>query len=319
VLARLVTLEADVAAALGRLAERDFVYLERTWPEEEYSFKHVLTQQAVYGTLLAGRKTQLHRQAGEAIEALYADSLAEHYDGLAHHYDRGDGGEKAVEYLLKAGEKARRAYLNDEAISYYERALARCDQVLPSAGPSEGCAAARLEALTGLGKVHFLVGRFVEAEGWLRKAISLGRELGLAPDRLARFYFWLGDALFWQYRWPEVVALGKEGLDLLKGDHESAEAAFMNALVATSSNMLGYHEQTRESALRIVRFLDRLPYEEELRPAFSAVANLYAELEKRRTKQSVGSRSSKRTASDTTTSGQSHGRQGIGSDHAAHR
>ena len=113
------------AAALDRLTERDFVYLERSWPEAEYSFKHVLTQEAVYGTLLAGRKTQLHRQAGEAMEALDADSLAEHYEALAHHYDRGDAGEKAVEYLLKAGEKARRAYLNDEAIGYFERALAR--------------------------------------------------------------------------------------------------------------------------------------------------------------------------------------------------
>ena len=82
----------------------------------------MLTQEAVYGTLLAGRKTQLHRQAGEAIEALYADSLAEHYEALAHHYDRSDANDKAVEYLLKAGEKARRAYLSDEAIGYFERA-----------------------------------------------------------------------------------------------------------------------------------------------------------------------------------------------------
>ena len=100
----------ELDAALERLAERDFVYLERTWPEAEVSFKHVLTQEAVYGTLLAGRKTQLHRQAGEAIETRYADNLAEHYEALAYHYDRGDGGEKAVEYLLKAGRRHGAAY-----------------------------------------------------------------------------------------------------------------------------------------------------------------------------------------------------------------
>ena len=88
----------NTAAALDRLAERDFVYLERSWREAEYSFKHVLTQEAVYGTLLADRKTQLHRQAAEAIEALYADSLMEHYEALAHHYDRGDANDKAIEY-----------------------------------------------------------------------------------------------------------------------------------------------------------------------------------------------------------------------------
>ena len=68
-------------------------------------------------------RTQLHRQAAEAIESLYADSLTEHYEALAHHYDRSDANDKAVEYLLKAGEKARRAYLSDEAVGYFERAL----------------------------------------------------------------------------------------------------------------------------------------------------------------------------------------------------
>jgi DNA-binding SARP family transcriptional activator/class 3 adenylate cyclase/regulation of enolase protein 1 (concanavalin A-like superfamily) len=271
VLARLLPSEVNLDAVLDRLAERDFVYLERSWPEPEYSFKHVLTQQAVYGMLLAGRKAQLHRRAGEAIESLYADSLAEHYEALAHHYDRGDAGEKAIEYLLKAGEKARRAYLNDEAIAYFERALARCEQAASAGGPGVGCAAARLEALTGLGKVHFLVGRFVDAERWLRQAISLGRELGLASVPLVQLSFWLGDSLYWQGRQIEQGQVGEEGLALLGDATESVETATMSYFVAIGLRFAGEEEKFWERIARISQYVGDLPYREELRTVYSGV------------------------------------------------
>ena len=70
-----------------------------------------------------------HQQVGEAIEALYQDGLEEYYEQLAYHYERSAADEKAVEYLLKAGEKARRAYLNEEAIGYFQRALERLDRL----------------------------------------------------------------------------------------------------------------------------------------------------------------------------------------------
>lgn len=275
VLARLIPSEVNLDAALDRLAERDFVYLERSWPEPEYSFKHVLTQQAVYGTLLAGRKADLHQRAGAAIETLYAESLAEHYEALAHHYDRGDAGEKAVEYLLKAGEKARRAYLNDEAIATFERALARCDLPTLVPPPSQGreeTNVARLEALTGLGKVHFLVGRFGEAEGRLRKAISLGRELGLAPTQLVQLYFWLGDSLYWQSRQQEQGQVGEDGLALLGDATESVEAATMSYFAAIGWRFAGEEARFWEGIARISRYVGRLPYREELRTVYAGIA-----------------------------------------------
>ena len=179
VLARLVAPELNLEAALDRLAERDFVYLERSWPEAEYSFKHVLTQEAVYGTLLAGRKTQLHRQAGEAIEALYADSLAEHYEALAHHYDRGDANDKAVEYLLKAGEKARRARISTMRPSATSsgRWRAASKPYLP-AGQGEGCAAARLEALDRAGQGAFPGRPFRRGGGVAAPGDQLGARAG---------------------------------------------------------------------------------------------------------------------------------------------
>src|SRR5207247_2465459 len=112
-------------ACLWELEEQELIYQERVVPEEEYSFKHVLTQETIYNSILRRQRPLLHQQVGEAIEALYPGGLEEHVEQLAYHYERSGADEKAVEYLLKAGEKARRAYLNEEAIGYFQRALER--------------------------------------------------------------------------------------------------------------------------------------------------------------------------------------------------
>src|SRR5262249_894109 len=146
-----------VSEGLRELEAQRLIYPERLLPEPEYSFQHVLTQGAVYQSIPAPRRADLHRQAGAAIEAVYTAALAEEYEALAYHYERSPDDVKAVEYLLKAGEKARRAYLNEAAIGYFQRALGRLD------GATER-SDSRLEALEGLGRTLHSVGRLAEAE-----------------------------------------------------------------------------------------------------------------------------------------------------------
>ena len=70
-------------------------------------FKHALTHDVAYESLLVQRRKQLHRTIGLAIEELYADRLAEHYETLAHHFHRAEDWPRAFEYLVKAADKAR--------------------------------------------------------------------------------------------------------------------------------------------------------------------------------------------------------------------
>src|SRR5262249_37959700 len=112
-----------IETALWELEAQGLIYPEPGVPEEGFSFQHVLTQEAIYGSLPGPQWSALHQQAGEAIERLYQTELEEQYQLLAYHYERSEAAEKAVEYLLKAGEKAQRAYANEVAISYYRRAL----------------------------------------------------------------------------------------------------------------------------------------------------------------------------------------------------
>jgi predicted ATPase len=123
VLAHTLERKAGLGSALWELEERALVYQERAVPEVEYSFRHVLTAEAIYHNITRRRRQALHRRVAEAIEGLYAENLQEYSEQLAHHYDRGGDVAKAVGYLLAAGEKAKRSYANEETIAHVNRGL----------------------------------------------------------------------------------------------------------------------------------------------------------------------------------------------------
>ena len=91
--------EDELYRLLASLQHKEFLYEQPAFPEVEYIFKHALTQEVAYGTVLQERRKALHEQTGQAIEALYAATLDEHYSDLAHHYSRSGNTEKAMEYL----------------------------------------------------------------------------------------------------------------------------------------------------------------------------------------------------------------------------
>jgi ABC-type transport system substrate-binding protein/class 3 adenylate cyclase len=113
-----------VRTALPALQRLDLVVEERRRPAPEYRFRHGLVQEVAYGRLVETRRRDLHRVVGEALESLHRDSPEEVYGLLAGHFSAADDPERAVEYLLKAGDAARAVYAEDEAVDLYRRALA---------------------------------------------------------------------------------------------------------------------------------------------------------------------------------------------------
>jgi ABC-type oligopeptide transport system substrate-binding subunit/class 3 adenylate cyclase len=108
---------------LAELQRLDLVREARRWPEPEYRFKHVLIQEAAYRTLLSDRRVGLHRRAAEWIERRNADHLEEAYGLLAHHWLAAEDEGKAIDYLTRAGDRARQEYALDEAIGHYRELL----------------------------------------------------------------------------------------------------------------------------------------------------------------------------------------------------
>jgi tetratricopeptide (TPR) repeat protein len=115
--------EDAIHRGLTHLQTAEFLYETRLFPELEYTFKHALTHQVAYGSLLQERRRALHAKIVEFIERLYPDRLAEQVELLAQHAFRGEVWVKAVAYLRQAGARAGARSANREAVTCFEQAL----------------------------------------------------------------------------------------------------------------------------------------------------------------------------------------------------
>jgi ABC-type transport system substrate-binding protein/class 3 adenylate cyclase len=112
----------ELLPALSELQRLDLIVEKRRRPIREYRFRHGLLQEVAYANLVESKRRRLHKQVGEALEGLRRDSPEEVYALLARHFSEADEAEKAVEYLLKAGDAARALYADQEALEHYAKA-----------------------------------------------------------------------------------------------------------------------------------------------------------------------------------------------------
>lgn len=122
-LAAIAEANGDLDAHLARLQSADLVREQARRPELEYSFKHALTQEAAYNSLLIERRREFHRRVGLALEELFDGRREEYLGLLARHFDLAGERDKAVAYLLQAGDKARLSDAHVEAVKFYQRAI----------------------------------------------------------------------------------------------------------------------------------------------------------------------------------------------------
>jgi predicted ATPase/class 3 adenylate cyclase len=115
--------EEELYRLLSSLQHKEFLYEQPAFPEVEYIFKHALTQEVAYNSVLQERRKTWHKQTAQAIEVLFHSRLQDHYSELAHHYSRSGNAEKAIEYLHLAGQQAVQRSANVEAISHLTIAL----------------------------------------------------------------------------------------------------------------------------------------------------------------------------------------------------
>ncbi len=114
--------EGELDRLIANLQLGQFVYEQPSVSDVEYIFKHALTQEVAYNSVLVERRRQLHEGVGRAIELLYADSLDDHLADLAHHFSRSGNREKAVEYLRRAASQAMSRGASAQAVKDLEAA-----------------------------------------------------------------------------------------------------------------------------------------------------------------------------------------------------
>lgn len=141
--------------SLHQLRHREFIRLRS---DLEYIFKHAVTQDVAYGSLLVERRRALHRVTAETIESLFPESLDELSGTLAYHYERAGSPEKAITYLMKAAERARATFANTEAIAYFRAAIEQAASFSAGEHVQE-----RALLYENLAQVLTLIGRHEEA------------------------------------------------------------------------------------------------------------------------------------------------------------
>jgi tetratricopeptide (TPR) repeat protein len=114
---------AELGRGVRALLAAEFLYEKELFPEVQYTFKHSMTREVAYASLLRERRVVLHAHAALALASLMAGRLDELVERLAHHAERGQLWDKALDYLRRAGAKAYFLYANGEAAGYFERAI----------------------------------------------------------------------------------------------------------------------------------------------------------------------------------------------------
>ncbi|MGH7334045.1 MAG: hypothetical protein ACREKS_15140, partial [Candidatus Rokuibacteriota bacterium] len=158
---------------LDRLQSAEFLHETGLYADREYSFRHALTHEVTYGSLLQERRRQLHARIVEAIETLLRDRAGEQVERLAHHAVRGELRERAVDYLRQAGAKAAARSALQDAKAWFEQALA----VLETLPESASNLAQAFDIHLELRPVLYQLGEPRRALEHLRQAATLAERL----------------------------------------------------------------------------------------------------------------------------------------------
>jgi predicted ATPase len=162
----------ELKSYLLNLQGLELIYEKSLFPELEYIFKHALIQEVAYNSLLLSRRKEIHEKIGNAIEQIYPERLEEFYEMLAYHYYEGEDWTKALEYLAKAGDKAKAAFANQEALDFYGQALEVCKKLGDSA------LATSLDLAKRRGLVNITVGDFRGAIADFNRMRAAARDVG---------------------------------------------------------------------------------------------------------------------------------------------
>jgi tetratricopeptide (TPR) repeat protein len=190
ILTKVSELEDRIDRGLSTLERLDLIRTCSFEPDLEYMFKHPLTQEVVYNGLLKKERQDIHEQVARVMERLFEGRLSEFYETLAYHFSLGRSVNKAVEYLVKAGEKTLARYAVEEAHEYYKKAY---DILAPKENKTEEEKELLIDMLNSWGYVYYYLGEVRECINLFESHKALAESLG-DKARLGMFYAWLGIA-----------------------------------------------------------------------------------------------------------------------------
>jgi class 3 adenylate cyclase/tetratricopeptide (TPR) repeat protein len=240
--------EKELLSHLSILKDSELLYERGIYPQSNYIFRHTLTREVVYESILAKRKKKLHEEIGNAIEELYRDNLSEHYEVLAEHYFLSEDYLKSAEFSRLTARKAEKAASFNDAITYAKKRVMSLEK-LPQTNDTEKQI---MDARVALG---LYISQMNPAEA--KEAIDPIIDLAIKRDdkrRLCQIYAILGSYYVWvEDNYPEAFKALEQALKI------SEEVKDIVSLVLASywyALALGWNCEFEKSASYFQKALD---------------------------------------------------------------
>jgi len=250
--------EERLRPGLTHLQASEFLYETSVFPDLEYTFKHALTHEVTYASVLHDRRRALHARIVEAIEALHPDRPVEQVERLAHHAFRAEVGEKAVTYLRQAGAKALAHSAHRETVTFFEQALTALHPLPDTREKIERAIDLRLDlrqALFPLNELATVRQYLEEAEG-LARTLDDSRRLGWVSAYMSGHHLHTGGHVSEVRAFAHTVEAIAERLD------DAALRIAAQYYVAHASHLAGDSRRAEDVCRSLMRSLRGQPTRE---------------------------------------------------------
>jgi tetratricopeptide (TPR) repeat protein len=245
---------------LSSLERLDIIRTRSFEPDLEYMFKHPLTQEVVYNGLLKKERQEIHEHIANVMEGLFKERLSEFYETLAFHFSKGQSVNKAVGYLVKAGEKSLARYSVEEAHQYYKKAY---DLLAPKGDKTEAEEKLLIDMINSWGYVYYYLGEIDEFVNLLNSHKDLAESLD-DEARRGMFYVWLGIALWMAGRSKDAYEHLMIGLELGDGSESQKVIGYACTWLPWACAELGLFDQGIEYGERAQKIAKSFPADQYL-------------------------------------------------------
>jgi tetratricopeptide (TPR) repeat protein len=238
--------------SLSRLEQLDLIRAKSLQPELEYMFKHALTQEVVYNGLLIKERKSVHERIGLEMEQIFHDRLGEFYETLAYHFKRGKSVHKAVDYLIKSGEKSLRRYAVEESHQYFKEAF---DLLSINLEKSLNNKEALIDLLNKWSFVYYYRGDYKGLLDLLEAHRHIAESLA-DKKRLGMFFVWLGCALCHRERFQGSYKYLTKAFKLGEEDENHQVIGYASTWLTWTCAELGFLDEAdgfAEIALEVYR------------------------------------------------------------------
>jgi tetratricopeptide (TPR) repeat protein len=242
--------EMELLSRLSLLKEAELIFERGIFPQASYIFQHAITQELLYNSLLAAKRSEYHLAIGKAMERLYSDHLKEHSPILAVHFTRGEDPEKGYQYHHLAGNRAAASYANREATDHFREAWHLIDEK----GQEPEAGRKRLDTAVKLAQVMEPLGEFEPTLVFLEEVLKRSKSLQ-DPAGYARVHYWMGNTFGNLGRYEDARSHLKRSLELSQKTESKETEGDAHNYLSQLDYFQGYLSSALEHADASVRCL----------------------------------------------------------------